>query len=396
MASNGSSLNISQPANPIFTGQIYQFWSIKMKTLFKSQDLWDLIKTGYADPENFAAATTSRQAWRILQTEFQGSSKVIVVKLQILRHEFETLIRKENESVQDFLSRTMAIISQMRSYGDQITDQTVVEIFLRSLTPKFDHVVAAIEESKDLSKFSFDELIGSLQAHEARINRPAEKQEEKAFQSKMEAPNSRDHDKATTGRGRGRGAFRGNSRGRGRGRGSEQRHFNDQRGNRSNKQCHHCKKFRHVQADCWYKEKQVNYAETTNEESKLFMAYRDTNEVTSDMWFVDSGCSNHMTGMKLIFKELDETQKTIVRLGDNNGLQAEGKGTVAIKSSHGKVKLLHDVQFVPSLAHNLLSVGQLMATGHSLFFDDGACIIKDKKSGQTLVNVLMTETECFR
>jgi len=51
MASNGSSLNISQPAIPIFTGQSYEFWSIKMKSLFKSQYLWDLIETGFADPD---------------------------------------------------------------------------------------------------------------------------------------------------------------------------------------------------------------------------------------------------------------------------------------------------------------------------------------------------------
>ena len=111
--------------------------------------------------------------------------------------------------MQDFLSRAMTIISQMRSYGDQITNQTVVEIFLRSMTPKFDRVVAAIKESKDLSKFSFDELMGSLQAHEARISRSAQKQVEKSFQSKVEAPNSRDHKEEPTRRGRGRGAFRG-------------------------------------------------------------------------------------------------------------------------------------------------------------------------------------------
>ncbi len=107
-----------------------------------------------------------------------------------------------------FLSRVMAIISQMRSYGDQISDQTVVSKALRSLTPKFDHVVAAIEESKDMSVFSFDELMGSLQAHEARINRSAEKHEEKAFQVKGEASNSSESDNATR-RGWGKGAFRG-------------------------------------------------------------------------------------------------------------------------------------------------------------------------------------------
>ena len=89
-------------------------------------------------------ATTSKEAWRILQKEFQGDVKVI--------------------------SRVSVIVSKMRSFGEQCSDQTVVSKILRSLTPKFDHVVAAIEESKDLAIFSFDELMGSLQAHEARLN----------------------------------------------------------------------------------------------------------------------------------------------------------------------------------------------------------------------------------
>ncbi|KAL3537426.1 hypothetical protein ACH5RR_000792 [Cinchona calisaya] len=125
------------------------------------------------------------------------------------------------------------------------------------------------------------------------------------------------------------------------------------------------------------------------------MAHYDTNEVSSDVWFVASGCSNHMTGMKEIFKGLDETQKMKVKLGDNKDIQVEGKGTVEIKTSHGKVKSLHDVQYVPSSAHNLLSVGQLVASGYSVLFDDGACVIKDKKSGQTVINVHMTENKMF-
>ena len=91
---------------------------------------------------------------------------------------------KHNESVQEYLARVSSIVSQMRSYGEKVTDETVVTKVLRSLDPKFDHVVAAIEESKDLSVFSFDELMGSLQAHEVRINRSTIREEEKAFQIK--------------------------------------------------------------------------------------------------------------------------------------------------------------------------------------------------------------------
>jgi alpha-ketoglutarate-dependent taurine dioxygenase len=55
---------------------------------------------------------------------------------------------------------------------------------LRSLTTEFDHVVAAIEESKDLSTYSFDELMGSLQVHEVRLLRSEEKDNSKAFLTK--------------------------------------------------------------------------------------------------------------------------------------------------------------------------------------------------------------------
>ncbi|KAA0038907.1 UBN2 domain-containing protein [Cucumis melo var. makuwa] len=124
-------------------------------------------------------ATISKQAWLILQKAFQGDSRVLVVKLQ--SRDFETLMMKNGESIADFLSRATTIISQMRTYGKTITDQTIVEKVFRSLTPKFDHVVAAIEESKDLSTFTFIELMGSHQAHESRINRSMERNKEKAF-----------------------------------------------------------------------------------------------------------------------------------------------------------------------------------------------------------------------
>ncbi|KAK3042931.1 hypothetical protein RJ639_001007 [Escallonia herrerae] len=199
----------------------------------ESQDLWDLLEHGYPNPDEesrlkenkkkdskvlviiqqtvhdsvfsrIVAATTSKQAWSILRKEFQGDSK--------------TLYMKSGESIADFLSRAMAIVSQLRSYGEKIFDETVVAKVLRSLAPKSDHVVAAIEESKDLSVFSFDELMGSLQAHESRINRSLEKNEEKAYQVKETVIKSGEAQSATI-RGCGRGGFLGGGRGNGRGRG---------------------------------------------------------------------------------------------------------------------------------------------------------------------------------
>lgn len=42
MASSSNPLSVAQPLIPTFKGESYEFWSIRMKTILKSQDLWDL------------------------------------------------------------------------------------------------------------------------------------------------------------------------------------------------------------------------------------------------------------------------------------------------------------------------------------------------------------------
>ena len=74
---------------------------------------------------------------------------------------------------------------------------------MRSLTSDFDHVVVAIEESKDLSQYSFDELMGSLLAHEVRINRSSKRTEEKAFQMKEETNKTKPENSVVKNQGRG-------------------------------------------------------------------------------------------------------------------------------------------------------------------------------------------------
>ncbi|XP_039023138.1 glutathione amide-dependent peroxidase-like [Hibiscus syriacus] len=138
---------------------------------FKAKEIDSVICVFVNDPYAMNAWERKLRAKDV--NEFPGSTKVIVVKLQALRNQFETLFMKNNETVHDFLSRVTTITSKMKAYGEQITDETIVSKVLRSLPSKFDHVVTAIEESTDFSVFSFDELMGSLQSHEL-INDEAE------------------------------------------------------------------------------------------------------------------------------------------------------------------------------------------------------------------------------
>ncbi|XP_021750199.1 uncharacterized protein LOC110715887 [Chenopodium quinoa] len=194
--------NVSFPI-PTFGGESYDFWKIKMKTMLRSYGLWSYADKGYNEPEDESSlsdaqrkrleeermkdakalyliqnavkdtifprimrANTAKEAWEILQQEFQGDSKVRSIKLQSLRRDFENLRMKDNDLVKDYFSRIIEIVNQMKSYGEEISDEKIVKKILVSLNDKFDNIVTIIEETKDLSNITVEQLMGSLESHE--------------------------------------------------------------------------------------------------------------------------------------------------------------------------------------------------------------------------------------
>jgi hypothetical protein len=84
------------------------------------------------------------------------------IHLQSFRAEFESAHMNEGENVFDYYSRLLVIMNEMKRNPEKLEDVHVMEKILRSLILKFEHVVTAIEESKDLESISAEELLGSL------------------------------------------------------------------------------------------------------------------------------------------------------------------------------------------------------------------------------------------
>ena len=100
-------------------------------------------------------------------------------------------------------------------------------------------------------------------------------------------------------------------------------------------------------------------------------------EAKDSSWLIDSGCTNHMTADVSLFRDLDKSYLSKVRIGNGDFVKVEGKRAIEVETLSG-TKTLKNVLYVPKINQNLVSVGQLIESGYSIFFNDGVCDIKDK------------------
>ncbi|XP_039118662.1 uncharacterized protein LOC120254665 [Dioscorea cayenensis subsp. rotundata] len=392
-----------------------------MKIFFRSQRLWKIIEEGFSkekpsekDLEDDAKALfllqqavdetilhrivrfdSAKEAWDHLKNENQGTSRMVSIRQQALRQRFDLLQMREDETIQHYITRVLAVVNQIRGMGTELKDAEIVLKVLRSLSSRFVHAVTSIEEARDMSTLSLDELSGSLQAHEARFNQFSERHEAFVMQGNFRGGRMRGRGRNFRGRGRAEINPRGgdqrqaiqqqgqqytNERGRGGprffgrvSRGQRQYGQRGARGGFQNVQCFKCKKYGHYQSHCWSTQSRNSdegSSSSVNMSSidygSLFMVHNGEELHNSSIWLLDSGTSCHMTSRRELFHNLDETLRHKVRLGDDKEVDVLGKGSVAIQVCGGETKLIHGVQFVPSLAHNLLSVGQLVEGGYDV------------------------------
>jgi hypothetical protein len=73
-------------------------------------------------------------------------------------------------------------------------------------------------------------------------------------------------------------------------------------------------------------------------------------------WYIDSGCSSHVTWDKNKFHTLNEVNEGSITFGDNATTRIAGRGTLSL--DNGKTKI-DNVLYVEYLEHNLLNVSQM-------------------------------------
>ncbi|GJY45142.1 retrovirus-related pol polyprotein from transposon TNT 1-94 [Tanacetum coccineum] len=124
--------------------------------------------------ERIFMCNTAKEIWKTLLITHQGNSQVKYNKIDLLVQQYEQFVISEDESIDSAFTRFNTIITSLKALDEGYSSKNYVRKFLRALHPIWRAKVTAIEESKDLTSLSLDELIENLKVHEMIIKKDSE------------------------------------------------------------------------------------------------------------------------------------------------------------------------------------------------------------------------------
>lgn len=113
--------------------------------------------------------------------------------------------------------------------------------------------------------------------------------------------------------------------------------------------------------------------------------------IHSSRWYLDSGCSRHMSGGRKLFAQLEKTQGWYVTFKDGNTAKILGVGTIVASDILQLTKAL----YVQGLKHNLVSISQICEKDYRVQYGNEGYVIMDHKKGNILVKGVRTSDNCY-
>ncbi|KAH9704489.1 hypothetical protein KPL70_011489 [Citrus sinensis] len=350
-----------------------------------------------------SSCKSAQEIWDKLEVVYEGTNQVKESKISRYTRQYELFQMEQNENVYSMYTRFTDIVNTLGALGKTFSNSEKVKKIIRSLPKEWRPKRTAIEEAKDLNTLPLDDLIGSLISYEEDLAaEKGHKEKKKSIALKAskyesyEESEPDDEELAMLAR-RFRKFFK---------KTGERRNFRNFKNYREKKEaitCYECKKPGHIRSECplinklkkkamvatWDdSEEESNDEEGSQEVSNLsLMAIGGDDDLNEGLkkkknkWYLDSGCSRHMTGNYAWFSSFTKIENGgDVFFGDNSKGKILGIGNVGKVSS----TLIENVCLVENLKHNLISISQLCDKGSKVIFDKFSCVIENSCDGKTL------------
>ncbi|XP_047257590.1 uncharacterized protein LOC124889659 [Capsicum annuum] len=174
--------SLSSMAPPVFNGDNYQIWAVRMKTYLDAMDMWEVVEEDYEItplPENPTMAhiknhkdkktrksKSAKDICDYLKSEYEGDERIRGMQVLNLIRYFEIQKMKETETIKDYSERFLNIENRVRLLGSMFNDSRIVEKILVTVPKRFKATITTLENTKDMSKITLAEFLNALQAQE--------------------------------------------------------------------------------------------------------------------------------------------------------------------------------------------------------------------------------------
>ncbi|OAY24807.2 hypothetical protein MANES_17G026196v8 [Manihot esculenta] len=306
--------------------------------------------------------STVKEIWDALVVTHEGTNQVKENKMESLIYQYELFKMKSDETISQMYDRFIEIIGGMKSLGKTFTNEELVKKILRCLPKEWLPKVTSLKDAKDLSKVQLDELLGNLIDYEMTLKREQVEEPSKmkknivlrvASEDTSEEEEEISEEELALVTRRIRKLLLQNKRF------IPRKNFRKEKGESSKKEVviyYECNKPGHYKVDCpklkkpikKFKKKafKATWDESSDTEEEdvgdeivnmCFMALEESSDEVclksskiESKWYLDSGCSRHMTKNSSHFISLEKKDGSgQVTFGDNGKGKIIGIGKVA-------------------------------------------------------------------